>query len=87
MKILSFNVNGIRAIIQKNFINDFNLLNADIFSLNETKFTEKEHTIFPFEPEGYEVYWTNSKVIRDLMSGERAQYCLNCISHNIDCPF
>ena len=62
MKIVSFNVKGIRAIIQKNFINDFNLLNADFFSLNETKFTEKEHTIFHFEPEGYEVYWTNSKV-------------------------
>ena len=68
MKIVSFNVNGIRAIIQKNFIYDFYLLTADIFSLNETKFTEKEHTIFPFEPEGYEVYWTNSK-IRNGYSG------------------
>ena len=62
MKIVSFNVNGIRAILQKTFIEDFNILNADIFSLNETKFSEESHDNFPFNPEGYEVYWTNSKI-------------------------
>ena len=62
MKIVSFNVNGIRAILQKSFIEDFNKLDADIFSLNETKFSEDEHISFPFSPEGYEVYWTNSKL-------------------------
>ena len=36
MKIVSFNVNGIRAILQKNFKEDFAMLNADVFSLNET---------------------------------------------------
>lgn len=62
MKIVSFNVNGIRAILSKSFIEYFNELNADIFSLNETKYSEEEHTHFPFEPEGYYTYWTNSKL-------------------------
>ena len=62
MKIVSFNVNGIRAILKKNFIEDFYSFNADIFSLNETKYSEDEHINFPFNPEGYEIYWTNSKV-------------------------
>ena len=62
MKIVSFNVNGIRAILAKDFIKYFNDLNADIFSLNETKYSENEHLKFPFEPEGYHVYWTNSKL-------------------------
>lgn len=62
MKIVSFNVNGIRAIIQKNFSEIFTAYQADIFSLNETKFSEIEHNSFPFMPLGYHVYWTNSKV-------------------------
>lgn len=62
MKIISFNVNGIRAILGKTFKEDFYKLDADIFSLNETKYSEVEHINFPFEPEGYYTYWTNSKV-------------------------
>ena len=62
MKIVSFNVNGIRAILKKNFIEDFYSFNADIFSLNETKYSEDEHINFPFNPDGYEIYWTNSKL-------------------------
>ena len=62
MKLISFNVNGIRAILKKNFVDDFFALNADIFSINESKFSETEHLNFPFEPEGYYTYWTNSKV-------------------------
>jgi len=61
MRIISFNVNGIRAIIKKNFPSDFALLDADVFVIEESKFSEEEHTKFPFQPEGYDVYWTNSK--------------------------
>ena len=39
MKIISFNVNGIRAITQKNFIEDMRAVNADIICLQETKAT------------------------------------------------
>lgn len=59
MKIVSFNVNGLRAILKKDFIRDFKNLNADIFALNETKLSSDD---LEFIPEGYEIYKTNSKV-------------------------
>lgn len=37
MKIISFNVNGIRAITKKNFISDMKRVNADVICLQETK--------------------------------------------------
>ncbi|MCF8371388.1 MAG: exodeoxyribonuclease III [Bacteroidales bacterium] len=37
MKIVSFNVNGIRAIAQKDFFKDFKAMSPDIFCLQETK--------------------------------------------------
>ena len=37
MKIISFNVNGIRAIVGKSFLEDMNLLQADMICLQETK--------------------------------------------------
>jgi exodeoxyribonuclease-3 len=37
MRIISFNVNGIRAITKKDFFQDFKNLDADIFCLQETK--------------------------------------------------
>jgi exodeoxyribonuclease-3 len=58
MKIVSFNINGIRAIMEKDFEKDFNELDADIFSVNETKYSSSD---FPFIPEGYHMYFTNSK--------------------------
>lgn len=61
MKLISFNVNGLRAILKKNFVDDFYGLNADIFSLNETKLSTITDEFY-FEPEGYEIYYTNSKV-------------------------
>lgn len=61
MKIVSFNVNGLRAILQKNFINDFKMFDADIFSLNETKLSDVKDK-FHFTPEGYTIYYTNSKI-------------------------
>lgn len=37
MKIISFNVNGIRAIMKKDFVSDISNLNPDILCLQETK--------------------------------------------------
>ena len=37
MKIISFNVNGIRAIAKKNFFEDMKKINADVICLQETK--------------------------------------------------
>ncbi len=63
MKLISFNVNGLRAILNKDFERDFLSLDADIFSLNETKLSDDSFkSSFPFCPLGYHVYWTNSKI-------------------------
>ena len=37
MKLISWNVNGLRAAVQKGFLDYFNQENADIFCLQETK--------------------------------------------------
>jgi exodeoxyribonuclease III len=37
MKIISFNVNGIRAIVQKTFISDMKKIDAEVICLQETK--------------------------------------------------
>ena len=37
MKFISWNVNGLRACIQKGFIDFFEHVDADVFSLQETK--------------------------------------------------
>ena len=42
MKIISFNVNGIRAIVQKTFIEDMQQIDADIICLQETKASEEQ---------------------------------------------
>ena len=40
MKLISWNVNGIRACLQKGFRSFFDSENADIFSIQETKMQE-----------------------------------------------
>lgn len=41
MKIISWNVNGLKAIIKKDFENTINKLNADIICIQETKISKK----------------------------------------------
>lgn len=62
MKLVSFNVNSIRAIVQKDFKEDFFKLNPDIIGLQETKLSDDSEGSFPFVPEGYNPYWSISKV-------------------------
>ena len=37
MRLISWNVNGLRAAVKKGFMDSFNALDADIFCLQETK--------------------------------------------------
>lgn len=60
MKLVAWNINGIRAVLKKDFEKNFELLNADIISLDEIKLSEGMD--FPFNPDGYEIYYTVSKV-------------------------
>jgi len=56
MKILSFNVNGIRAIAQKSFITDMKSMDMDIICLQETKATEVQVKETLGALEGYHIY-------------------------------
>ncbi|MGL5639837.1 MAG: exodeoxyribonuclease III [Cetobacterium sp.] len=53
-KLISWNVNGLRAVLQKNFLEYFNSVDADIFCLQEIKLQEGQ---VDFNPEGYNCYW------------------------------
>ena len=40
MKLISWNVNGIRACVRKGFLDYFQEVNADVFCIQETKLQE-----------------------------------------------
>ena len=54
MKLISWNVNGLRACVQKGFLDIFKELNADMFCIQESKLQEGQ---ISFELEGYHQYW------------------------------
>lgn len=56
MKILSFNVNGIRAIAQKSFIADMKAMNMDVICLQETKASVEQVKETLAGLEGYHMY-------------------------------
>lgn len=56
MKILSFNVNGVRAIAKKSFFEDMQPLNADVICLQETKATVEQVKETLISMEGYSVF-------------------------------
>lgn len=62
MRLMSFNVNSIKAYLAKGYKEQWQKYDPDIFSIEELKLTEKEHKDFPLQMEGYEPYWTVSKV-------------------------
>ena len=54
MRFISWNVNGLRACVGKDFENQFKELDADFFCLQETKMQEGQ---LDLQFEGYESYW------------------------------
>jgi len=53
-KMISWNVNGLRAAVTKGFIDKFNEIDADIFCLQETKLQEGQ---IDLDLPGYHKYW------------------------------
>ncbi len=54
MKLISWNVNGIRACLQKGFMDFFKEMDADVFCLQETKLQAGQHDL---DLPGYHQYW------------------------------
>lgn len=54
MKMVSWNVNGLRVCVQKGFLDFFNEINADIFCVQETKLQQGQ---IDLQLDGYYQYW------------------------------
>ena len=53
-KLISWNVNGLRACVKKGFLDSFKELDADIFCIQESKLQEGQ---IDLNLEGYYDYW------------------------------
>ncbi len=58
MKLISWNVNGLRACVQKGFLEYFKEADADIFCLQETKMQPGQ---LELELPGYHQYWNSAE--------------------------
>lgn len=57
MKLISWNVNGLRACLTKGFMDFFNEVDADIFCLQETKMQQGQAEV---NLDGYHQYWNSA---------------------------
>ena len=62
MKLISWNVNGIRACVQKGFLDFFHEADADIFCIQETKMQEGQLNL---ELKRYHQYWNHYRYPMD----------------------
>ena len=58
MRLISWNVNGLRACLTKGFSDYFAQANADLFCLQETKMQPGQAD---FAPEGYQQFWNSAE--------------------------
>lgn len=61
MKILSWNVNGIRAVQKKGFLEWLQQEKPDILCVQETKAQPDQLDFFLTHPEGYHVFWNSAE--------------------------
>ena len=87
MKLISWNVNGLRACLKKGFLDFFNEADSDFFCLQETKLQAGQ---LELDLPGYEQYW-NYAVTRKGYSGTAVftkhspltvAYGINCEEHD-----
>ena len=58
MKFVSWNVNGLRACLKKDFMTSFKNLDADILALQETRMNREQAIV---EIDGYSQYWNSAE--------------------------
>lgn len=61
MKIISYNVNGIRAAMTKGLIEWLKAANPDVFCVQETKALEEQVDTAKFEELGYHHFWHSAE--------------------------
>ena len=61
MKIITYNVNGIRAAMNKDLVGWLKAANPDVLCLQETKATPDQVDVKAFEALGYHLYWYSAQ--------------------------
>ncbi len=61
MKIITYNVNGIRAAMNKDLVGWLKAANPDVLCLQETKATSDQVDVKAFEALGYHLYWYSAQ--------------------------
>jgi exodeoxyribonuclease III len=61
LKLISWNVNGLRAVMKKGFEDALHRLDADIVGIQETKLQEHQLTPAMTNLAGYTAYWSHAK--------------------------
>ena len=87
LKLISWNVNGLRAAVKKDFFVSFKQLNADIVALQETKLQEHQLTDEMKTIDGYEAHWSHA-IVKKGYSGVGTYSRLNRAKLNseLGCP-
>ena len=57
LRMVSWNVNGLRALLKKGFAQAFKAIDADVFALQETKLQEADRAKLGLELPGYHQVW------------------------------
>ncbi len=58
LKLMSWNVNGLRAVMKKDFVGILKGMDTDILAIQETKLQEHQRTEEMLNLAGYESYWS-----------------------------
>lgn len=61
MRLISWNVNGIRAIAKKGFVDWLNTEKPDVLCLQETKAHPEQLSEALLKPKGYHAYWSSAE--------------------------
>ena len=62
LKLISWNINGLRAVWNKDFLDIFRRMDADLFAVQETKIQDAQLTEEMQHIDGYDAYWSCSTV-------------------------
>lgn len=62
IKLVSWNVNGLRAVWKKDFVDSFRRMNPDILAVQETKIQDHQLTDEMRNMPGYDAYWSHASV-------------------------
>ena len=62
LRLVSWNVNGLRAVLKKEFFDSMEKLNADVLMVQETKLQEPQLTDEMTKVEGHDAHWSFSTV-------------------------